>query len=149
MVARGRKRRSSQLDLEMAVEAVVAGASYKAAEEMTGVSRSTVSDYVVRSGVVRRSVPRRGRTRKLSSDPDVIQALVEISKGASQRQAATTARIGERTLRRCPRDTMAPFTPGKGVWSHRSFIGPATRAPSHRKRAGQRDISHRVFRGAK
>ena len=101
MVARGRKRRSSQADLEMAVEAVVAGASYKAAEEMTGVSRSTVRDYVVRSGVVRHSVPRRGRKRKLSSDADVMRALVEMAKGASQRQAARAARVGESTLRRC------------------------------------------------
>ena len=103
-MARGRKRRSSQADLEMAVDAVVAGASYKAAEEMTGVSRSTVRDYVVRSGIVRQSVPRRGRKRKNSSDADVMRALVEISKGASQRQAARAARIGESTLRRCLRD---------------------------------------------
>jgi hypothetical protein len=41
-MARGKKRRSSPVNLDAAVEAVVAGASYKAAEEMTGVPRSTV-----------------------------------------------------------------------------------------------------------
>jgi hypothetical protein len=60
-MARGRKCRSSQADLDAAVEAVVTGASYKAAEEMTGVPRSTVRDYVVRRGLVRGSVPRPGR----------------------------------------------------------------------------------------
>jgi hypothetical protein len=62
-MARGRKCRSSQADLDAAVEAVVTGASYKAAEEMTGVPRSTVRDYVVRRGLVRGSVPRPGRKK--------------------------------------------------------------------------------------
>jgi transposase len=78
-MARGRKCRSSQADLDAAVEAVVTGASYKAAEEMTGVPRSTVRDYVVRRGLVRGSVPRPGR--KKGPSVRLIRALEAISKG--------------------------------------------------------------------
>ena len=53
----GMTRRCSQADLDAAVEAVVAGASYKRAEALTGVPSSTVRDYVVRWGFVRRSIP--------------------------------------------------------------------------------------------
>ena len=54
METRGRKRRSSQSDLDAAVEAVLAGASYKRAEALTGVPQSTVRLYVLRWGFVRR-----------------------------------------------------------------------------------------------
>jgi len=57
MGARGPKPRSSQADLDAAVEAVLAGASYKRAEALTGVPASTLQDYVVRWGFVRRSLP--------------------------------------------------------------------------------------------
>ena len=62
-MARGRKRRSEQSALEAAVSAVVRGASYASAEELTGVPRSTVRDYVVRRGIVRERVPKPGRKR--------------------------------------------------------------------------------------
>jgi hypothetical protein len=48
---RGRKRRSSQADFDVAVEAVVAGASYKTAEMMTGVPGTTVREYIARCGM--------------------------------------------------------------------------------------------------
>ncbi len=48
METRGRKRRASQSDLDAAVEAVLAGASYRSAEALTGVPQSTVRDYVLR-----------------------------------------------------------------------------------------------------
>jgi transposase, IS30 family len=64
METRGRKRRSSQADLDAAVEAIVAGASYKRAEALTGVPASTVQDYVVRWGFVRRSVPVCGTNKR-------------------------------------------------------------------------------------
>ena len=64
METRGRKRRSSQADLDAAVEAVLAGASYKRAEALTGVPASTVQDYVVRWGFVRRSVPVCGTNKR-------------------------------------------------------------------------------------
>jgi IS30 family transposase len=64
METRGRKRRSSQTDLDAAVEAVLAGASYKRAEALTGVPASTVQDYVVRWGFVRRSVPVCGTNKR-------------------------------------------------------------------------------------
>jgi transposase, IS30 family len=64
METRGRKRRSSQADLDAAVEAVLAGASYKRAEALTGVPASTVQGYVVRWGFVRRSVPVCGTNKR-------------------------------------------------------------------------------------
>jgi transposase, IS30 family len=57
----GMTRRSSQAELDAAVEAVVAGASYRTAEALTGVPDTTVRDYVLRWGFVRRRVPRGGR----------------------------------------------------------------------------------------
>jgi transposase len=101
-MARGRKRRSSQADLDAAVEAVVTGASYKAAEEMTGVPRSTVRDYVVRRGLVRGSVPRPGP--KKGPSVRLIRALEAISKGTSVDEAAKTAGIVVSTLARYLRD---------------------------------------------
>jgi len=101
-MARGRKRRSSQADVDAAVEAVVAGMSYKAAEMATGVPRSTIRDNVVRRGLERRSVPRRGRKRV--ADADVVVALMAIAIGSSHVEAAAKARIGASTLRRCLRD---------------------------------------------
>ena len=101
-MAGGRKRRSSQTDLDVAVEAVIAGASYKAAQDMTGVPMSTVRDYVVRWGLVRGSVPRRGRKRV--ADAVVERALEAMSKGASRRAASEVAGIGVSTLKRCLRD---------------------------------------------
>lgn len=62
-MVRGRRRRSEQSALEAAVVAVVGGASYASAAELTGVPRSTVRDYVVRRGIVRERVPKPGRKR--------------------------------------------------------------------------------------
>jgi IS30 family transposase len=59
----GRRRRSAQSDLDAAVGAVLAGASYKSAEALTGVPSSTVRDYVVRWDFVRRNVPQGGPKR--------------------------------------------------------------------------------------
>ena len=54
----------SQSQLEAAVKAVVGGLSYKDAELLVGVPRSAIREHVVRSGIVRGSVPRPGRRRK-------------------------------------------------------------------------------------
>ena len=62
----GMTPRSSQVDLDAAVEAVIAGASYGKAEALTGVPASTVREYVVRWGFVRRNVPQ-GAPRGLST----------------------------------------------------------------------------------
>jgi len=59
----GMTPRSSQADLDAAVEAVLAGASYRKAEALTGVPASTVREYVVRWGFVRRNVPQGGPKR--------------------------------------------------------------------------------------
>jgi transposase, IS30 family len=94
-------RRSSQADLDAAIEAVVAGASYRAAQEMTGVPSSTVQYNVERQGAVRTSVPRSGP--KLRPGASVEGALEALSAGATQREAAESAGIGISTLNRCLR----------------------------------------------
>ena len=91
-------RRSSQADLDAAIEAVVAGVSYREAEEMTGVPASTVQYNVQRWGVVRRSVPHSGPS--LRPGASIEQALEALSAGATQREAAKVARIGVSTLGR-------------------------------------------------
>src|SRR3974390_932224 len=57
----GMTRRCSQAELDAAVEAVLDGASYRAAEALTGVPHTTVRDQVLRWGFVGRRVPRGGR----------------------------------------------------------------------------------------
>ncbi len=99
---RGRVGRWEPSALEVAIEAVVDGASYESAEELTGVPRSTIRDNVMRRGIVRSRVPRPGRRR--AADADVVAALEAMSEGASQRQAAKVAGIGVSTLRRSLRD---------------------------------------------
>src|ERR1700677_1734 len=94
-------RRSSQADLDAAIEAVVAGASYRAVEEVTGVPASTVQYNVKRWRVVRRSVPRSGP--KLGPGASIELALKAISAGATQLEAARVAGIGISTLGRCLR----------------------------------------------
>jgi IS30 family transposase len=94
-------RRSSQADLDAAIEAVVAGASYRAAEEMTGVPASTVQYNVQRWGVVRKSVPRSGP--RLRPGASIEHALEALSAGATQLEAAKMAGIGISTLGRCLR----------------------------------------------
>lgn len=83
-MVRGRERRRSPADLDAAVEAAVAGVSYKAAEEMTGVRRSTVRDYVMRRGLVRPSDP--GPGRKKGPTARVTGALESLTKAADVRQ---------------------------------------------------------------
>lgn len=94
-------RRSSQADLDAAIAAVVAGASYRAAQEMTGVPASTVQYNVQRWGVVRKSVPRSGP--KLRPGASIEHALEALSAGATQLEAAKAAGIGISTLGRCLR----------------------------------------------
>jgi hypothetical protein len=64
----GMTRRCEQADLDAAVEAVVAGASYRAASALTGVPPSTVRDYVLRWGFVRQRVPRGGPKRVVDGE---------------------------------------------------------------------------------
>jgi hypothetical protein len=91
-------RRSSQADLDAAIEAVVAGASYREAQEMTGVPASTVQYNVQRWKVVRKSVPRSGPSlRQVTSIEHALEAL---SAGATQREAAKVAGIEISTLGR-------------------------------------------------
>jgi IS30 family transposase len=86
METRGRKRRSSQTDLDAAVEAVLAGASYKRAEALTGVPASTVQDYVVRWGFVRRSVPVCGTNKRFVDRVSTFRTDLGDERGAMTRE---------------------------------------------------------------
>ena len=99
---RGRVGRWEPSALEAAIEAVVDGASYATAEELTGVPRSTVRDHILREGIVRSTVPRPGRHRV--AEANVVTALKAIAVGASHKQAAKAAGIGVSALRRSLRD---------------------------------------------
>ena len=87
-----RPSRWTALQLETAIEVVVAGASYKTAEMLTGVARSTVRDHVVRRGLLRRSVPRRGRRRAGESCPsEEVAAITASARQLRAGEGASTA----------------------------------------------------------
>jgi IS30 family transposase len=77
---------------------VLAGASYRAVEETTGVPRSTIKTFVLRHGLVRRSVPRPGRKKGPSAQ--VLGALKAILKGSSVDESARAFGVGVSTLQR-------------------------------------------------
>ncbi len=94
-MARGRKRRSSQEDLDAAIESVLAQMSYEADEKTNGVPGSTIRDNLMRQGLARSGVHQRGCRRV--AEPDVV-ALKAIETGSSQVEAAAKAIIGVSTL---------------------------------------------------
>lgn len=86
----GRPGRWTVMQLEAAIEAVVAGASYETAQLLTGVPQSTVRDHVVRRGLLRRSVPRPGRRRAgESSLPEEVAAAIAASARPAGKGAST------------------------------------------------------------
>jgi IS30 family transposase len=86
----GRPGRWTVMQLEAAIEAVVAGASYETAQLLTGVPQSTVPDHVVRRGLLRRSVPRPGRRRAgESSLPEEVAAAIAASARPAGKGAST------------------------------------------------------------
>ena len=89
----GRPGRWTVVQLELAIEAVVAGASYEVAEQVTGVARSTVRDHVVRRGLVRHKVPRPGRRRAGASclPEEVATAIAAAARNEVARGRASTA----------------------------------------------------------
>lgn len=90
------KRRFSDEELEIAVEAVLTGASYRAAARMTGVPWTTVRYNVQRY----ESGPRRGPKPKFTvNSTEVVQAFEAIAKGSSQRRAAVAVGIAPSTFR--------------------------------------------------
>ena len=94
-----KKMSSAELTaLDEAVEAAIAGASYKAVEQLTGVPRSTVRYHVIQRGIARSSVPKSGPT--LRADADVEKALRSLAAGDSWRDAAEAGGIGLSTLYR-------------------------------------------------
>lgn len=68
-----RSGRWTVAQLNAAIGGVLAGASYKTVERLTGVPAATVHDHVVRSDLLRQSVPRAGRRR--AGEPAVPEAL--------------------------------------------------------------------------
>ena len=68
-VNKGKKSPDELSALDQAVEAVIAGASYKTAGRLYGIPSSTVGYHVVQRGIPRQLIPRSGP--KLRSDADV------------------------------------------------------------------------------
>ncbi len=95
-MSRGRERYLPS-EFGAAVEAVLAGASYKATQGATGVPANTLRKYVVRHGLERRSVPQRGA--KGVPATVVKLALDALANGASREQAAESAGMAVSTLR--------------------------------------------------
>ena len=95
-MSRGRERYTTS-EFEAAVQAVLAGASYRATQGSTGVPANTLRKYVVRHGLERRSVPQRGA--KGVRAPVVKLALDALANGESTDQAAQSAGMAASTLR--------------------------------------------------
>jgi hypothetical protein len=97
-VNKGKKSPDELSALDQAVEAAIAGASYKTAGRLYGVPSSTVGYHVVQRGIPRQLIPRSGP--KLRADADVEKALVALAAGTSWRSAAEAGGIGLSTLYR-------------------------------------------------
>ena len=95
---KGKKSPDELSALDQAVEAVIAGASYKTAGRLYGVPSSTVGYHVAQRGIPRQLIPRSGP--KLRADADVEKALDALAAGSSWRSAAETGGIGLSTLYR-------------------------------------------------
>jgi transposase, IS30 family len=97
-VNKGKKSPDELSALDQAVDAVIAGASYKTAGQLYGVPSSTVGYHVVQRGIPRQLIPRSGP--KLRADADVEKALAALAAGISWRSAAEAGGIGLSTLYR-------------------------------------------------
>lgn len=107
-MSRGRERYTPS-EFEAAVEAVLAGASYKATQGVIGVPANTLRKYVVRHGLERRSVPQRGA--KGVPATVVKLALDALANGESREQAAESAGMAVSTLRTYLRGQGGAMTP--------------------------------------
>jgi len=83
--------------LQVAVEAVLAGVSYRAAALQTGVSATAIRNEVVARGLVRLYEPKGGRS--MVPESIVRPALVAVARGVGVVEAAAEAGIGVSTLR--------------------------------------------------
>ena len=95
---KGKKSPSQLSALDRAVDAAMAGTSYRVVEALTGVPRSTVRYHVNQRGIARRSVPRSGP--RLRAHADVEIALQAVAAGVSWRRAAEAGGVGISTLYR-------------------------------------------------
>jgi transposase, IS30 family len=95
-VPRGVKGPWGPLELEAAIEAVLEGEAYRAAEERTGIPGPTIRNHVLRRSLVRRSQPRPSRPK--IADVKVAVALEALAGGATQRSAARLAGISQSTV---------------------------------------------------
>ena len=94
-MSRGRETYTASV-FEAAVETVLAGASYKATQGVTGVPANTLRKYVVRHSLERRSVPQRGAKGVPATVVKV--ALDALANGESREQAAKSAGMAVSTL---------------------------------------------------
>ena len=107
-MSRGQERYTPS-EFEAAVQTVLAGASYKATQSVTGVPANTLRKYVVRHGLERRSVPQRGA--KGVPATVVKLALDALANAESPKQAAESAGMAASTLRTYLRGQGGVMTP--------------------------------------
>ena len=103
------RARYTPAEFEAAVRAVLAGASYKATQGVTGVPANTLRKYVVRHSLERRSVPQRG-VKGVSATAMKV-ALDALANGGNPQQAATSAGMAASTLRSYLRGQGGAMTP--------------------------------------
>jgi transposase, IS30 family len=94
----GRHRWLDEAVVEVALEAVVAGATYEQAAALSGLSVSSLRGRFAERGLVRTSVPAAGKPKV--PDAAVRSALAAVARGVRVDDAAAGAGIGVSTLRR-------------------------------------------------
>ena len=100
---RGVKGPWGSAELEVALEAVIEGATYAAAEKRTGIPGPSIRNHLRRRGLVVKSLPQGRRGRRVADDKLVV-ALGALARGATQRRAAALAGISQSTVWRHARD---------------------------------------------
>jgi len=84
--------------LEIAVRAVVAGASYEEAGKRTGVPPETIRGHIVRAGIVRHNIPRRGRKPARlvaeATSSSMSQAAIDDTVAQALGSAVSALRLG-------------------------------------------------------
>jgi transposase, IS30 family len=98
----GRHRWLDESVVDVALEAVVAGASWKEAAALTGLSASIIRVRFAERGLVRRGEPKRGGR---CWPPSVVRpALMAVARGVPVADVAADAGVGVSTLRRWVRE---------------------------------------------
>ena len=115
----GKRRGFDEAVMQAAVEAVLAGASYRVTAAEMGVAASTIKHRVVAGGLTRSRLPAWGRPKV--ADELIRLALDAVSRGTSVADAAAAAGIGASTLKRRVREhgvvMLRPRKPRPGALS--------------------------------